>query len=227
MDNGIRQGKNRLAAWLVEQFYCGLAWCYDPLVWLLTTGLWYRWVNTAEQFIGQQPVLEIGCGRGHLLSRLAKRGLDVIGLDKSAAMARATRRRLDKNQLSAKVICADARSVPLPNASIGTIVSTFPGEYVLEQQIWAEYARLLRPDGRWILILGCEGFSFRTMLMNVAAFLEHLGRDKKFSNRVAELFPDDLINWVQVGPTRVPVMVLSCSRIQETLMVMQCSEKQP
>ena len=68
-----------------------------------------------------KKVLEVGCGRGHLLARLAKHGLDVIGVDKSTQMVNAARKRLRKANLSGQVICADAKQIPLPDASIGTI----------------------------------------------------------------------------------------------------------
>ena len=86
----------RLASWVVEQFYGRLAWAYDPAVWALSGGLWYRWAFTAERFVVDQPVLEVGCGTGCLLAHLARKGLEVIGVDKSPQMAAVARRRLDR-----------------------------------------------------------------------------------------------------------------------------------
>ena len=39
------------------------------------------------------PVLDIGCGTGHVTADLAQRGLDVVGVDPSAAMLEVARRR--------------------------------------------------------------------------------------------------------------------------------------
>ena len=69
---------------IVEQFYHRLAWAYDAAVWLMTCGQWYRWVRSSEHFITGEPVLDVGCGTGHLLEHLARKGMDVTGVDVSA-----------------------------------------------------------------------------------------------------------------------------------------------
>ncbi len=205
---------NRFCAWVVQRFYGALAWAYDPLAWTISGGLWYRWVCAAEPFVADGPVLEIGCGRGRLLSRLAGRGMDVTGVDKSPQMVAAAERRLSKAGLPGSVIRADARALPLPDARFGTVISTFPSSVVLDDQTWAECARVLRPTGRWVVILGIEGFSLRALGTYVGAFLKHLGSDKRTVERVTRLFPRELAQDVQVGRTRVPVFVLDQSRVE-------------
>jgi SAM-dependent methyltransferase len=41
-----------------------------------------------------RSVLEPGCGSGRIVEALARRGVEVVGLDRSAAMVEAARRRL-------------------------------------------------------------------------------------------------------------------------------------
>lgn len=144
----------RTIARIVEPFYDRLSGGYDAGAWLISAGLWYEWVYTAERFIAGQPVLEVGCGRGRLLERLARRGVAVVGVDRSPAMADAARRRLARAGLPGNVHRADARELPLPAAAVGTIVNTFPAGYVADPRTWAEYARVLRPGGRWVVVEG-------------------------------------------------------------------------
>ena len=141
----------RLASWLVPQFYGRLAWAYDAAVLALTGGLWYRLAFTAERFVQDQPVLEVGFGTGRLLARLARKGLEVIGVDKSPQMAAAARRRLDRAGLRGKIICAEAASLPLADGSVATIITTFPAGYAAKEAACVEFARVLRPGGAFLL----------------------------------------------------------------------------
>ena len=50
--------------------------------------MWFQWVYTVLPYLDQGPILELGFGTGRLLDELNKRGLDVIGLDRSMYMAR-------------------------------------------------------------------------------------------------------------------------------------------
>ena len=154
---------------LVTQFYPRFAWAYDAAVWLLTCGLWYRWVCSADHFVVDEPVLDAGCGTGHLLEHLAGKGIEVIGVDKSSEMVSLARRRLKDAGLPGEVICADARTLPLPDASVGTIINTFPTSYVLEEATWAEYARVLRGGGRWVLMSGLQVDRFHPRLIGLYA----------------------------------------------------------
>ena len=154
---------SRLVAKVIGRFYSSLSWAYSPAAWVLTGGLYYRWTFAAERFIRQGPVLDVGCGRGRLLARLAGEGLEVIGVDTSLQMVHAAQRCLDRKRTNGIVIRADARCLPLPDESIGTIVNTFPLPYVNEERAWNEYLRVLRPGGRWIVVSGplVRGFHAR------------------------------------------------------------------
>ncbi len=61
------------------------------------------------------PVLELGCGTGRLLEPLARRGIEVVGVDSSPAMLALARQRLQEGNLSRHVelIEADARALHL------------------------------------------------------------------------------------------------------------------
>ena len=87
---------SRLAVKVIGRLYSSLSWAYSPAVWILTGGLYYRWTFAAERFVRQGPVLDVGCGRGRLLARLAGQGLEVIGVDNSPQMVQAAQRCLDR-----------------------------------------------------------------------------------------------------------------------------------
>jgi len=202
----------RLAQWIIPQFYSGLAWAYDPAVRLISCGQWYRWAFAAEHFIRDQPVLDVGCGRGHLLTHLAKQGFEVVGVDKSPQMVRAARRRLEQAGLAAKVFCADARALPLPDASVGTIINTF---FYAGEETWTEYARVLRPGGRWVIVSGPRPDRFCPELLGLylLRLFEHgfrALRRRRYGVTVTipqELFPHQRTELVQVGRTPIFVVI--------------------
>jgi len=205
-----------MAQWarrLVRLFYSRLAWAYDPAAWLLTGGLYQRWTFAAESFLAEGPVLEVGCGAGHLLARLAGNGIEVTGVDISPNMVNLAERRLRRAGVPGRVICADARRLPLPDASIDTIINAFPMPYVKEQATWAEYVRVLRPEGRWVVVEGprLQRFNVRLVgwhLLRLAEFGLRPGRHGRGAAVPSHLFPDQRRELVKVGPTPVAVAIL-------------------
>ena len=202
----------RLARWVVGQFYGRLAWAYDAAVWILSGGLWYRWAFTAERFVRDQPVLEVGFGTEHLLARLARKGLDVIGVDKSRQMVAIAHRRLDRAGLRGNILCADAVSLPLPAGSIGTIITTFPAGDVAQASTWVEFARVLRPGGRWIVVSGPRPDRVRLRLAGIYLLrlfvhgLKALRHGAGVSVQIpTNLFADERTELLKVGS--IPVLV--------------------
>lgn len=65
------------------------------------------------------PVLELGCGTGRVSLPLARAGVQVVGVDRSAAMLALARRRLSRGRLQRQLclVQADIRRLPLPDAS--------------------------------------------------------------------------------------------------------------
>ncbi len=90
-------------------------------------------------------VLDLGCGGGFLCAPLSKQGSTVIGVDISPASLKAAQTQSDP---SARFICADIRSVPLPSGSadivlLGDVLDHLP-DY---PEALKEASRLLRPGG--------------------------------------------------------------------------------
>lgn len=66
-------------------------------------------------------VLEPGCGSGRIVEELARRGLDVCGVDISAAMVAAATRRLESAGVAAEIVLADMRDFDLGRSFDGAV----------------------------------------------------------------------------------------------------------
>lgn len=137
---------------LFDALYTDFWWLYDSAAWIASGGLWYEWVRTAAQFVETPPVLEVGFGRGRLLAHLHAQGMPIVGVDRSAQMVHAADRMLRRHHLHVPLVQADGRALPFPDATFGTLITTFPAPYVQESHTQQEFARVLRPGGRWICL---------------------------------------------------------------------------
>ncbi len=100
-------------------------------------------------------VLEIGCGPGHLSSRLARdHGLVVVGVDLDAAMlekARAHAARLE-GASPPTFIVGDAAALPFAAGSFDLVISTLSLHHWDDPSAaLREIARVLRPEGRALI----------------------------------------------------------------------------
>ncbi|MDQ7029970.1 MAG: class I SAM-dependent methyltransferase [Ardenticatenia bacterium] len=142
----------QLLWWFFDRLYTDLAPGYDLVAWLASGGLWYRWVDVAARFLAGDPVLEVGFGRGRLAVRLAHMGRTVVGLDRSPQMVMATRRLALRAGAPLHLVQGSGDALPFGTATFGTLITTFPAPYVLAPQTQAEFARVLKPGGRWIWV---------------------------------------------------------------------------
>jgi SAM-dependent methyltransferase len=116
-----------------------------------------RWTRSAIiQRVGQQPpgatILDLGCSTGHLLADLhaAHPEAQLIGVDLIASGLRKAHAELP----SARLLRADACSLPLEDGSADAVVSANLLEHVPDDRAaLAEVARVLRPGGRVVLVV--------------------------------------------------------------------------
>jgi SAM-dependent methyltransferase len=93
------------------------------------------------------PVLEVGCGPGHVTADLAARGVDAAGLDLSPAMVAQARR-------AHPGLRFDVGSMTDLHGSYGGLVAWYSLIHIppgLRPQVLAGFARVLRPGGRLLL----------------------------------------------------------------------------
>jgi ArsR family transcriptional regulator len=109
-----------------------------------------------EALLGLLPpcltVADLGCGAGSLSAALAPHVARVFGVDQSAAMLRAARRRLDGFD-NVELHRAGLESLPLPDQSCDAALLVLVLAYVpAVAPVLAEAARILKPDGRLVVI---------------------------------------------------------------------------
>lgn len=141
----------RLLRLFFTHFYTTLAWSYDAVAWLVSLGKWNDWVRGAIPSLKRDPVLELGHGTGHLLVELNRRR-QVFGLDASRQMGRIAARRLQRAGHPLRLVRAKAEALPFASSSFGSIVSTFPTEYILLPGTLSQAWRVLEPGGDMVVL---------------------------------------------------------------------------
>ena len=121
-------------------------------------GQWRTWQRLVLSRIQGQNVLELGCGLGDLLADMLEAGYSCQAVEHSPEMVSAARDTLRKRRVgtSGLIIQGSAQALPFGDASFDTVVSTFPSEYIFDPDTIAEIARVLRPGGRLIVVLGSQ-----------------------------------------------------------------------
>lgn len=210
----------RLVRWAFSRLYRELAWTYDAVAWLVSRGLWRRWALAALPEL-RGRVLELGFGPGHLQLALARRdGRPALGLDASPQMAARAARRLARAGHAPRLTRGLAQALPLPDASVDTVVATFPAEYILDPRTHAEIRRVLAPAGRLVLVDGAQLSPDADRLGRAYARLVDLAYRLTLQGSVREQEPAAApparlrlagftlhARWVEVGPSRVAVIV--------------------
>jgi ubiquinone/menaquinone biosynthesis C-methylase UbiE len=126
---------------------------YDQFLWLgERRGMRRRRANLLRGATGR--TLEIGAGTGLNLPHYPAEVDELLLTEPSAPMAEALRRRAARTDRPATVLSASAEDLPVPNASVDTVVSTLVLCTVPDTAAaLAEVARVLRPGGRFLF---CE-----------------------------------------------------------------------
>jgi ubiquinone/menaquinone biosynthesis C-methylase UbiE len=132
--------------------YHQLAPTYDMVSWLVSFGKWQEWQLATLPFINGPGVLDLAHGPGHLLIALQKSGYHVTGVDLSPQMGRLAMQKIRNNKAPVSVIRAPAQNLPIANDSFDTVLATFPTEFIAEQASLVEIHRILREDGRLIIV---------------------------------------------------------------------------
>jgi SAM-dependent methyltransferase len=136
----------------------GHAVLYDTLSRLLLGPLYQRIAaDVAAAAPAGAPVLEVGCGPGHLSIRLARQhGLEVTGLDLDPAMIDRAQANTDqagnRGGRRPSFLVGDVATLAFPDRSFDLVVSTLSMHHWADPTVGlAEIGRVLRPGGRALI----------------------------------------------------------------------------
>lgn len=111
-------------------------------------------VHILPEVMGQD-VIELGCGTAYLSGWLARRGARVVGIDSSLEQLKTALAFQKEFQTSFPLILGDAERVPIRDASFDLAISEYGASVWCDPYRWIqEAARLLRPGGRLIFMVG-------------------------------------------------------------------------
>lgn len=160
-----------------DPFYDKLAPLYDVLVEALTGFTTHRYRRRALSYLPPEGahVLEIGFGNGRLHAELAER-YQMAGVDRAEGMVRLTRERLTAQGLTSELLQGDATALPWPDATFDAVVSTFALSAMPDAgTALDEMARVLRPDGRVVIVDAGESARETWFAWALARLWEFLG----------------------------------------------------
>jgi len=161
-------------------------------------------VELVERYATGKTVLEVGCGTGLILHRVARFARHAIGLDLSAGML------MKAQQRGLHVVQASATTLPLPDASVDVAYSFKVLAHIPDiQGAMREMARVVRPGG-WVL---AEFYNARSLRRLVKAMKppsavsaqtndEHVYTRYDDAAAIRSYLPDEL-DWVTTRGIRV------------------------
>jgi ubiquinone biosynthesis O-methyltransferase len=102
--------------------------------------------------VSGRKVLDVGCGDGDFALELARRGAVVTGVDASAAMIDAAKRRASQHNAEITFQVATAEQLPFPAEQFDVVTAITILCFVEDASpVFREIARLLRPGGRLVI----------------------------------------------------------------------------
>lgn len=103
-------------------------------------------------YIGKDPVADIGCGNGALAETLAKRGYSVIGVDASPKMIEAARKRLLSVSAQSDFRIGECEHLPLRDNEVSTVLAVLVLHHLSNPQTaLEECARAVKRGGSVII----------------------------------------------------------------------------
>jgi ubiquinone/menaquinone biosynthesis C-methylase UbiE len=135
----------RMFAWGLDRLYNECAFLYDPVATCISRGRWFVWGSSILPWM-QAPVLELGCGTGHLQAQLHQHNIASIGIDASANMLKRARRR------APHLVQAQSQCLPFAPQHFATVVAVFPAPYIMDADTLGEVERVMMPGGQFIIV---------------------------------------------------------------------------
>lgn len=149
-------------------------------------------------------VLDAGCGTGQISLPLAARGHRVIGFDVSPAMVAIARTKVAPGG-DADYRVGDVRRLPLPDASVDTVVVSKLFQHVGDWQDGCrELLRILRPGGAFIHIAERGAFG-NPVRRYFAAMAEGMGFATRFPGMQSRSQLGELLSLCGMIPVTLPL----------------------
>lgn len=133
---------------MMDKKYAAFAKYYD----FVMTPLWKVWLKKIIPYIEGSKVLEISFGTGYLMTQYVHH-FDTYGIDYSNEMIRITKRKLEKNNLSASISRGKVEKLPFDDNTFDTIINTmaFTG-YPNGEKALNEMRRVLKKGGKLLFM---------------------------------------------------------------------------
>lgn len=107
-------------------------------------------IELTLKHIGSNPILDAGCGTGWLMTFLARKGFNVIGLDISRGSLKTAHKSFSKN----KAVLGSLDRIPFPDNQFGTVVLFDVLEHVKEiSGVLSEVKRVTKKGGHILVSL--------------------------------------------------------------------------
>lgn len=136
--------------------YREMAFTYDRVSWLVSGGEWAAWIQggltVAQPQVGE-VVLEVAHGTGNLQLSLAQQNITAWAVDYSAQMGQIAAEKLRRNGFVPRLARAKGQSLPFGTATFDVLLCSFPSEFLFEPETLREFLRVLKPDGRGVIVL--------------------------------------------------------------------------
>ena len=153
----------------VRDMFARIAPGYDRANQFMSMGIDRAWRKIAIRALGENAkgdVLDLCAGTMDFSAALAANAKSVVALDFCAPMLEAGQAKIPPGA-NVRTICADARALPLPDASFDAIVIGFGIRNVPEpEKALAEARRVLRPGGVMVVV---DFFRPATLLQKLMA----------------------------------------------------------
>lgn len=129
--------------------YQPFAWTYGLVAWVVSLGRWRTWVATVLPELNGPRVLELGHGPGHLQVAMRSKSLVPFGIDLSPQMSALANHKLGTGTL---LVRANGTHLPFAAEIFDQLVATFPTEYIIQPNTLASARRVLRSEGKLVLL---------------------------------------------------------------------------
>jgi SAM-dependent methyltransferase len=99
-------------------------------------------------------ILDAGCGEGYMSRALAKKGANVVGLDRSARLVRAAVENPGDTNRQPVFALGDLAALPLPDATFDVVLCNHTVNDLRSlRRPFLEFARVLKPEGRLVVLM--------------------------------------------------------------------------